>query len=567
MNTETTDPPLPSASSEPQFAALLACWGKFSSISGIYHPALYHMLDAGHVAQCLLADGTDSAWCRIVARSLSADAGTLAAWLPFWVALHDLGKLTIPFQGEQPAQAARLRALGFKLDGWRAQTYPHSIYSAALIRKIGQVPLPQDLKTVLTHAIGGHHGLYPRSEDRKQAASDLATYEAWDSRWDSLRQASVAYLANVFCPLTLPQMPEIFNISTAVMTLTGFIILVDWLASDETIFKFQPDVTPDAYLAISRAAAAHVVEMHGINRPPTSAAPTAFNQLFTMLPPPRPLQSAIDDIPQELLTGPCLAIIEAPTGEGKTEAALALAHRIARSAGSDAFYYALPTTATSNQMYTRVSDYLDKCLHLPIAVKLVHGQAWLKKDDLFTRIAEGGSDSPPLDDWYDHKKRALLAPFGVGTIDQAELAALNVKHNALRMLGLAGKVVILDEVHAYDAYMSTIIERLLEWFAAVGSSVILLSATLPAARRQTLLQAYAPNAPQNAVASYPNIDIVPAGAAQAQARASGYHAEPAVIQPERVVHLGRLTFGNDIESSAAWLLQAVAQGGCACWIA
>ena len=95
--------------------------------------------------------------------------------------------------------------------------------------------------------------------------------------------------------------------------------------------------------------------------------------------------------------------------------------------------------------------------------------------------------------WFNSNKRALLAPFGVGTIDQAELAAMNVKHAALRMMGLVGKVVIVDEVHAYDTYMTTIIERLLSWLSVMNTLVILLSATLLKVRRQQLAKAFGVN--------------------------------------------------------------------------
>src|SRR5207237_171254 len=93
-------------------------------------------------------------------------------------------------------------------------------------------------------------------------------------------------------------------------------------------------------------------------------------------------------------------------------------------------------------------------------------------------------------EWFTHRKRGLLAPFGVGTVDQALMAVLQTKHVFVRLFGLAHKTIIVDEVHAYDAYMSTLLERLLEWLAALSSPVILLSATLPKQRRNDLLRAY-----------------------------------------------------------------------------
>jgi CRISPR-associated endonuclease/helicase Cas3 len=288
------------------------------------------------------------------------------------------------------------------------------------------------------------------------------------------------------------------------------------------------------------------------------------------------LQLAINDIPQELLNTPTLTIIEAPTGEGKTEAALALSRRIAQLSGTDEMFYALPTMATSNQMYGRLQNHLRERLKLDTHVKLAHGQAFLIEDELRAETAladldplRNGNSEQALHEaqdamaWFTGKKRALLAPFGVGTVDQIELAVLNVKHLALRMAGLSGKVVIVDEVHAYDTYMTTIVEQLLTWLAHLGTSVILLSATLPLSRRARLLKAFgaSPNLTSEQVQAYPSLLV---------ANAHGFHhASPAVWQPNRVIALNELHLGDaadEVEVKARWLLQQVADGGCACWM-
>ena len=193
-------------------------------------------------------------------------------------------------------------------------------------------------------------------------------------------------------------------------------------------------------------------------------------------------------------------------GEGKTEAAVYLADRWAASSGQDGHYFALPTQATSNQMFGRIREYLqDRYEGTQVQLQLLHGHASLSSEFAALRqinnlvFAPGypgvDDDSDELtvvaSEWFTHRKRGLLAPFGVGTIDQALLAALQTKHVFVRLFGLAYKTVIVDEVHAYDAYMTTLLERLLEWLAALGSSVVLLSATLPKARREQLLAAYA----------------------------------------------------------------------------
>ncbi|NOX53379.1 MAG: CRISPR-associated helicase/endonuclease Cas3, partial [Planctomycetes bacterium] len=173
-------------------------------------------------------------------------------------------------------------------------------------------------------------------------------------------------------------------------------------------------------------------------------------------------------------------------------------------------------------MFDRVRDFLARRYPQDkVNLHLLHGQAFLsdayiemqrlsrkliqdQQDAELSRQSfeagqicdENDSDDDPhghgvvAESWFaQNKKQGLLAPFAVGTVDQALLAVLQTKHMFVRLFGLTGKTVILDEVHAYDTYMSTILERLLEWLHALGCSVVMLSATLPKARRHALTRA------------------------------------------------------------------------------
>jgi len=214
-------------------------------------------------------------------------------------------------------------------------------------------------------------------------------------------------------------------------------------------------------------------------------------------------------------------------------------------------------------MYHRVREHLTDRLGLSGDVQLIHGQAHLREDDSDAQpLANGRPGAQDSVVWFTSKKRAILAPFGVGTVDQAELAALNVKHVALRLIGLAGKVVIFDEVHAYDTYMTTIVERLLEWLSALGTSVIILSATLPLKQRAALAHAYGATLSQDPeqAEAYPSIWVLPRDT-------DSYHCAPDAYQPDRPLAVEYLHFADDEpEAKARWLLDAVRDGGCACWI-
>lgn len=562
-----------SPAQDPAPARVLRCWGKTGKTPQDFHPAMFHMLDVGHVAQELLSDRASPRWRRVLADALNADPDTLSDWLPWVVAMHDIGKISAAFQSLNKDQSARLKQEGFLLV---SQDVPHPFITqihlaGTLLRATGV--MPTRLTKTVSEALGGHHGRYPHPDNDIKPARRYVDSEP--AEWQTLRQQADSMLREALLKRDVAQLPDPTNLSAAIMAITGFTILCDWLGSDARYFQPAPEAELGEYTEQSQSRAERATRESGLLALTASPAPADAALLFDDLGQLRPLQLAINDIPRDLLRSPSLAVIEAPTGEGKTEAALALAHRIAQITGTEELYYALPTMATSNQMFARLQVHLQQRLELAASVKLVHGQSFLIEDELrletpaaFVQPLENGgvADQSQSDEavaWFNSKKRALLAPFGVGTIDQAELAALNVKHAALRMMGLAGKVVIVDEVHAYDTYMTTVIERLLRWLATMNASVILLSATLPQSRREQLVKAYCPHLElkEDQANAYPSLLVL--------SEKGSHQASPQVWQPNRVLELSELHFGDDdaqTQAKAEWLLNAVVNGGCACWM-
>ncbi len=173
-------------------------------------------------------------------------------------------------------------------------------------------------------------------------------------------------------------------------------------------------------------------------------------------------------------------------GEGKTEAGVYAALRMARQWGKDGFYIALPTAATANQMVGRMQALLET--HgLQAAVRLLHSMSWLAETDVDVHSQDEREEAAR---WLAPLRRGLLGQFAVGTVDQAMLAASNVKYGVLRLLGLSNKVLIVDEIHACDTYMTEFILCLLKWCRTLEIPVVMLSATLPPQRKQRLLAPY-----------------------------------------------------------------------------
>lgn len=198
-------------------------------------------------------------------------------------------------------------------------------------------------------------------------------------------------------------------------------------------------------------------------------------------------------------------MVEASPGEGKTEAALMAAEHLLSLTQADGLVFALPTMATANGIFPRALSWAESFPNqsLGLAIYLGHSKRLQNKE--FKGLMQGQGTGIDIDgepcgvhvhDWMTRKK-SLLANIVVCTIDQILMAALNTKHVMLRHIGLASKVVIIDEVHSYDAFMQAHLKKLLQWLGKYNTPVILLSATLAEEMKTELARAYNPVIPQS----------------------------------------------------------------------
>ncbi|NLX17846.1 MAG: CRISPR-associated helicase Cas3', partial [Desulfobulbus sp.] len=243
-------------------------------------------------------------------------------------------------------------------------------------------------------------------------------------------------------------------------------------------------------------------------RTPLLSKQKTFQQVFSFS--PRPLQEAIVHA-LDSLKEPSIILVEAPMGEGKTEAAFFAHLELQRRFGHRGLYIALPTKATGNAMFHRTLTFLrSQGAGRTLDLQLLHGTALL--NDSFQNLRFTGIHDPEnggdvrAGEWFTSKKRALLSEYGVGTVDQALVTILPVRHNFVRLWGLANRVVVFDEIHAFDAYTGTLLEYLLRWLLALGSSVILLSATLSSGIRHNLARLVERSLPEKEEA-YPRLSV------------------------------------------------------------
>ncbi|MEW6568785.1 MAG: CRISPR-associated helicase Cas3' [Chloroflexota bacterium] len=537
-------------------APFMLLWGKADRTTGAVHPLIYHLIEVGQCARALWEQGLAPATRAQIAKALAIEEAACGQLLAFWAALHDLGKANPAFQAMHAAQAGILRARGFDFPASHgAKPTHHGLISTwalkTLLQKHGGMSRG-DARRV-AHAIGGHHGIWPNTA----SVQDVRPHDHGDGAWDMARRALFFEVEQVFQPPHDVSLPQDTAEANAVLTLlSGLTTAADWLGSAEEFFAYEEGCqSPQAYarLAAERAEAAlRQTGWTGGWQPEGEVRP--FEDLFPFI--CNAIQEATIREAQQI-SAPALLILEAPTGVGKTEAALYLADAWLQLERGRGLYVAMPTRATSNQMFARTAQFLHH--RYPgehINIHLAHAQAsWDRAAQALNleSVGEAAEDLLRAEAWFLPRKRTLLAPFGVGTVDQALMGVLQTRHFFLRLFGLAHKVIIFDEVHAYDTYMEKLFLRLLTWLRAVGTSVVVLSATLPEATRRNMVAAFT-GIPANDTppAAYPRLTI------------AGPHGVTATALPasaERLIRLGWVDRAP--ETIAAELGSRLEHGGCA----
>ncbi|MGO2723399.1 MAG: CRISPR-associated helicase Cas3' [Lactobacillus sp.] len=490
-------------------------WGKkrTNDITALWLPLIAHLTDTKNVINWLFNQWLSEHQRQLLITSFSEEgAQKLVKALGFF---HDIGKATPVFQTKKSYDGdttlddrlvEKLAKVGFHhLDQLVLASPRDSLHARAGEAILEQFGVPKSVAAI----IGGHHGKPESVPPRKQLRDYTANY--FQSDRDSLLQAPwhevQAELFNYGLAIAGYQNVEeipMVNQPQAVI-LEGLVIMADWLASSETIAVNHGANLPLFPLIRLDQSWADIDPQHRFQAAmsnwdvsgqwiphhlPVGEDPYRMHWGFSARAVQLAMTKAIGT-----MTDPGMIIVEAPMGIGKTEIALLAAEQVAYTEGCDGVYMGLPTQATTNAMFDRVNQWLAdlaKSQQDNLAVNLMHGKAQFNQ--AYQRLPEAANiedtGAVVVNSWFSGKK-SILTKFSVGTIDQLLLMGLKQKHLFLKHLAFSGKVVIVDEVHAYDAYMNSYLEKAVEWLGAYHVPVILLSATLPAAKRHDLLCAYA----------------------------------------------------------------------------
>ncbi|MCC3246302.1 CRISPR-associated helicase Cas3' [Methylocystis sp. WRRC1] len=550
----------------------LQFWGKASPAnaeSTPFHPLIYHALDVAAVFEALLL--TDPSVLSNMAAPFGCPSGAIVEPLSALVALHDIGKVDAKFQAK--SRISWPQSLG----PWPGEpaAYDHAagsmkLFDGPLGKLVAKLLKDDDFyaREALLAPIAFHHG---KPQDRHPAGgSSLSWGTAQNAR------AVAEAIISAFDNHTLPTLPAISEEVARQMSwrLSGLVSLADWIGSSTDFFHYErADFTPGDYwskVARPRARAA-LQALRIAPSPPNLDA--SYRTLFDATWAPTAGQAYCSKF--VLPPGPALVFVEDVTGSGKTEAALLLAQRMMIAGKAKGLFVALPTMATANAMYARMASCYRRLFATGAtpSLALAHGRSRLHEGFRASVLpnhgrSEGGADgeietvqAACSAFFADDRRKALLADVGVGTIDQALLGVLPTKYATLRQFGLAGKILIVDEAHAYDAYISRELERLLTFHAGMGGSSIILSATLPRRMKERYAAAFLGGCSYQMVAmqsdAYPLVSTISPGAQPVEAPIE------ARADLKRRVYVARLP---TVEEALDRIVVAAAQGASVAYI-
>jgi CRISPR-associated endonuclease/helicase Cas3 len=534
-------------------------WGKFRDVSRggpAWHPLIDHCTDVACVLEALLRQPT-------IRRRLARAGGlndldeVQAARLCFLAFVHDMGKCALGFRAlavpDLGHTAGHLAALKPLLDGPLAEDLKHLLDLRLLHTWAG------DALEALLIAVWAHHGRTPELEYAR--GPDINLLQGWTGRErEPLRRLAELIDAGraLFEVAFVQGVRPLPGASAFQHLFAGLLMLADWLASGDEAGRFpfsEEHDPPRAAFVRTRAP-----EVLGAIRfvPPCPPRPLpAFDGQFPFF--PRAAQRAIDGLPLPDVDG-SVVLLESETGSGKTEAALRWASRLIDAGLVDGCFFAVPLRSAAVQLHRRMQTWLDATYGEGRAEALLAVPGYYrmgvaegrKLPDFSVQWSDAETEDRRSRRWAaEQPKRYAAASFAVGTIDQALLGALAVPHAHLRAACLVRHLLVIDEVHSSDVYMTTLAERLLTLFRAAGGHVLLMSATVGAGTRARLVaQARKPPAFNDAlVVAYPRI--------------TASHTPPVDIAPEggaKTVQVEPRPLLDDAEAVANLVVAAVGQG-------
>lgn len=491
-------------------------WAKKNVQDGqpMWLPLIVHLMDTKNVIGWLYNHWIDDGQREVMRENFDSEE-ELLKFVRFLGAVHDIGKATPAFQtkksyirDDELDDYLVRRLVESGLDGLDSvelgnrRESPHNLAGEALLYN-------WRVSEEICAIIGGHHGKpFNFLDVRNQIEDYTSNYFQDDNdrnlreKWSDIQKFILDEALNASGYDSLSNLPDKIGQPQAVL-FEGLLIMADWLSSSEYIgdnLMFPLINIEDSAVDVDLDSRYHFAIMNW-NRDDmvqfmhVSNVESNYEKRWGFK--PRNVQHIMSDAIGRLID-PGIIVIEAPMGIGKTEIALTAAEQLGYSSGRDGLYIGLPTQATTNAMFDRVNEWLENIAdeeNEHVSIKLMHGKSMFNQTYSNLPHAENivdeddDSGTVTVNGWFSGKK-SILTKFTVGTIDNLLLMGLKQKHLFLRHFGFSGKVVVIDEAHAYDAYMNSYLYKAIEWLGAYHVPVVVLSATLPKDKRIKLFGSY-----------------------------------------------------------------------------
>ena len=457
---------------------------------------LNHLLEAGAVAEALLRNGRGYVGAQTMVQRFDISMEELISSICFLCALHDIGKAHPGFQkhlAQRCGEDVCDSVLSLMLRGMivpEDETIRHERYSSEIIYNyFTNCGMNKDAAKDYTTIISYHH----QGKGKGQNFCDrVERYRSGDDRWREWNSVQLNIISEVEKHWRFsPQMLEIVEengINGLAYMILSVMVTADWIVSGAQWNR---------YLGIGiklKDAARDFVEQNMLSYIPIKKVfeGIGWNDAFSF--PMNTLQKTISEVDCDYTD---LTLIEYPCGYGKTEAALLAALKFGNN--KSGIYVAAPTMATAKGLAKRCQNLANK-VGLNITIPELDSSMIWSCDDM-NKISK--------ELWTSRTRHQFLYPFAVGTVDQAIKSIISYRYSCIGMLGLSDKVLIIDEVHAYDSYMRTELKDLIRWCRFLKVPVILLSATLPTNTKTEFFRAAGYNENSERIeTAYPMISMI-----------------------------------------------------------
>lgn len=499
-----------------------------------------HMLETGIVAECLT--DTNGIYYPVLSRLseiTGCDSDTLLTKIVFICAIHDIGKIHPTFQGRDEETLEILKQEGLNQVSFDTR-FRHEQYGANIFNRLSVDDADMKNSDIISQIIRMHH----QKEQKKNSDIDIIKIDDKEKakKWRHIQNEIYDYVKNIFRFDNLNLInkniskSKLFVVQNAIL---GIMITSDWIASNSYVFDNQQYKNVDEFLESRKTQALRFLNNEGLIR---QQIPVMQNFMSAFGFNGRPVQNDVEKIVHKNDIK-CM-LIESDCGSGKTEAALYAAAVLGNRSGLSGIYMGLPTGVSAEAIQDRVDEFLTS--RGMRNTKLYTSKSMLLREP----------DKQPV--WTDMSRQRLLASSAVGTVDQVMTAARLVRFESVRMDGLASKVLIIDEIHAYDAYMLAVIKDLLKICGELDVPVIMLSATLPISTKNDLLGVLG-DGDIELHNGYPVISYVTKDGRVHEHVSRQY-------MPDKKISCELLPILNDNDKIALYAVDAVKDGGCECVI-